>query len=430
VGRAGDQGQGDEEGPVHEWLAYLRTLRDRHGELTEQAIATRLGLTARSRVSHLLRHAPPRRKEQASALLDAVGVFEWEKEYGLNLWELAKYEYFGDHVSRFRRDGKWGELSPLFAEVARSVVPTNGLRGRVRELSELAAFCADERRSYLWWQAEAWAGKTALLSSFVVDPPPGIVPVSFFVTGRQAGQDTSVAFLRDVNAHLEALSGTSQQEAAVQDGQVYLHWLLRECARLVSKDGQRLVLVVDGLDEDMSGAVGRRSIASVLPKVLEHGSKVLVSGRPNPRLPGGGNAEVPDRLLPGREVARRLRQLRYGSVQQLQQQAGQLGGALAIVAAQRAGQRFPHRVDRMDGFAQRRGPVLGERQFHRARIRGADRACHEAFALQRPDQLRDVDGVQAGEVGQLSLAGAGAAPGHAVQRCEHRILGLGQSVRR
>jgi hypothetical protein len=75
---------------------------------------------------------------------------------------------------------------------------------------------------------------------------------------------------------------------------------------------------------------------------------------------GGGNAEVPDQLLPGREVARRLRELRHGSVQQLQQQAGQLGGALAIVAAQRAGQRFPHRVDRMDGFAQRHGPVLGE----------------------------------------------------------------------
>jgi hypothetical protein len=294
VGKAGEYGQRDEEGPVREWLSYLRTLRRRHGGLTEQEIATRMGLTARSRVSHLLNHAPPRSRVQAGELLDALEAFEWEKENALNLWELAKNEHFGDDPSRSRRAGDRREPSPQFAEVARSDVPTGGLRGRARELGELAAFCADEERTYIWWQAEAWAGKTALLASFVVvDHPPGIVPVSFFITGRQAGLDTSLAFLRDVTAQLEALSGTSQPEVIIHDGVPYLHWLLRECAQLVSKDAQRLVLVVDGLDEDMSRAVDRRSIASMLPKNLDHGSKVIVSGRPNPRLPGDMPADHP-----------------------------------------------------------------------------------------------------------------------------------------
>lgn len=252
-----------------------------------------MGLTARSRVSHLLRHAPPSSKDQASALLDALAVHEWEKKIGLNLWKLARDECFADSSTRPRHAGKGSKPSPLFAEVARSVIPTDGLRGRARELGDLAAFCADEGRSYMWWQADAWAGKTALLASFVVDPPPGVIPVSFFITARQAGQDTSLAFLRDVTAQLEALTGTSQPEAVIRDGVPYLHWLLRECARLVSKDGQRLVLVVDGLDEDVSRAVDRRSIASMLPKHLDHGSKVIVSGRPNPRLPGDTQADHP-----------------------------------------------------------------------------------------------------------------------------------------
>ena len=339
MGEAEDQE--DVQGPVHEWLRYLGTLRRRHGGLTEQQIATRMGLTARSRVSHLLRQAPPRSKDQASLLLDALDAFEWEKENGLNLWELAKDEFFGDSGARSRRAGKSSSPSPLFAEVARSLIPTNGLWGRARELDELTAFCADEERSYMWWQADAWAGKTALLASFVVDPPPGVVPVSFFITGRQAGQDTSLAFLRDVTAQLEALSGTSEPEAVVHDGVPYLHWLLRECAQLVSKDGRRLVLVVDGLDEDVSRAVDRRSIASMLPKHLDHSSKVIVSGRPNPRLPGDTPADHPlrdpdvVRVLPVSEHAIARRDIAAAELNQLLDSESRLASEMVgyLVAA-------------------------------------------------------------------------------------------------
>ncbi|HEY3505779.1 MAG TPA: bacterial transcriptional activator domain-containing protein [Actinocatenispora sp.] len=66
---------------------------------------------------------------------------------------------------------------------------------RDAELTELAAFCVDEDRGpWVWWQAGAWAGKSALVSSFVLHPPQYLADrvslVSFFITARLAAQDT------------------------------------------------------------------------------------------------------------------------------------------------------------------------------------------------------------------------------------------------
>ena len=136
--------------------------------------------------------------------------------------------------------------------------------------------------------------KSALLAGFVVDPPPGVQRVSFFVTYSQSGQNTSAAFLRDVIAQLEALGGRSQPPLeSVHDQVRYLHRLFRVCAGLASERGQRLVLVVDGLDEDDSRSVGLPSIAGILPKHLDHDSRVIVSGRSNPGLPGDVPADHP-----------------------------------------------------------------------------------------------------------------------------------------
>jgi hypothetical protein len=57
------------------------------------------------------------------------------------------------------------------------------LHDRSRDLADLVRFCAGEA-PYEWLQAPPWAGKTALLSSFVLQPPSGVDVVSFFITGR------------------------------------------------------------------------------------------------------------------------------------------------------------------------------------------------------------------------------------------------------
>lgn len=74
------------------------------------------------------------------------------------------------------------------------------LVGRARELAELADFCtaADVSSRYMWWRAEMWAGKTALLATFVLDPPAGVRVVSFFVTATRAGHSDRQAFVEVV----------------------------------------------------------------------------------------------------------------------------------------------------------------------------------------------------------------------------------------
>lgn len=52
-------------------------------------------------------------------------------------------------------------------------------RGRTQELARMAEFCtaraaADSAEDAYWrWLAPAWAGKTALMAQFVLEPPPG-----------------------------------------------------------------------------------------------------------------------------------------------------------------------------------------------------------------------------------------------------------------
>ncbi|MCW2929248.1 MAG: hypothetical protein JWM19_210 [Actinomycetia bacterium] len=70
-------------------------------------------------------------------------------------------------------------------------IATPALRDRDEELAELARFClAPDAGPYAWWRAGPWAGKSALLSTFVLRPPAELAErvkiVSFFITARLA----------------------------------------------------------------------------------------------------------------------------------------------------------------------------------------------------------------------------------------------------
>ena len=180
-----------------------------------------------------------------------------------------------------------------YREQIRDIAPAEELRSRDAELAEMAAFC-NEAESYWRWQAQAWAGKSALMSSFALKPPPGVVAVAFFVTARYAAQDDSAAFSAAVIGQLEELLGPefSARQGTRNDRARYL-LLLSETARSLRARGERLVLVVDGLDEDRGADRGLPSIASLLPKHCEHGLKVIVSGRPHPKIPTDVPADHP-----------------------------------------------------------------------------------------------------------------------------------------
>ncbi|MGW2689555.1 hypothetical protein ACWC6I_41160 [Streptomyces sp. NPDC001414] len=173
------------------------------------------------------------------------------------------------------------------------------LHDRDAELAELAAFCLEEDRGpYVWWQAGPWAGKSALMSSFVLSPSVWNATghlwlVSFFITARLAAQDTRGAFTTVLTEQLCALLGTELPPAgneATRDA-IFLD-LLEQAAVACQQAGGRLVLVLDGLDEDRGVTTGpdAHSIAGLLPGDPPAGMRIIVAGRPNPPIPD----DVPD----------------------------------------------------------------------------------------------------------------------------------------
>ncbi len=180
-----------------------------------------------------------------------------------------------------------GPARSRYREQVRQIAPAE-LVGRETELAELADFCLapDEVGAYRWWRAPKRAGKSALMSWFTLHPPPGVRVVSFFVTGRLAGQDHRGAFVDVVLEQLaELLAEPLPAFLPETTREAHLVGMLAEAAELCRSRGERLVLLVDGLDEDR-GSAGPHSIAALLPAHPAAGLRVVVSGRPNPPPPG------------------------------------------------------------------------------------------------------------------------------------------------
>ena len=161
------------------------------------------------------------------------------------------------------------------------------LRGREEELAELVRFCAGDE-PYQWWLADAWAGKSALAAWFVLHPPAGVRVASFFVTRRLAGQADSDAFTEEMVEQLAVIADEPTAQATTPSGRDRERIRLLElAARRVGEGQERLLLVVDGLDEDEGArpASGKPSIASLLPRRPAGNVRVLVTSRPHPGIP-------------------------------------------------------------------------------------------------------------------------------------------------
>ncbi|MGH3176680.1 MAG: hypothetical protein ACRDPF_22810, partial [Streptosporangiaceae bacterium] len=181
----------------------------------------------------------------------------------------------------------------VYREQVRQIYPFGKLDGRDAELAELEAFCtAADGGPYAWWQGPAWAGKSALMAWFVLHPPDGVRMVSFFITARLPGQSDRAAFLEAVLEQLAEVAGQPVPAALTEaNRQAWFGQLLTDAAAACAAAGQRLVLLVDGLDEDrgVTTSPDSYSIAALLPTVPPPGVRVVVAGRPNPPVP----ADVP-----------------------------------------------------------------------------------------------------------------------------------------
>ncbi|MBX9395838.1 hypothetical protein K4749_20080 [Streptomyces sp. TRM72054] len=193
-----------------------------------------------------------------------------------------------------------------YREQIRRLAPPE-LMGREEELAALARFCTEPvDNPYLWLRGPAWTGKSALLSWFALHPPSGVRVVPFFITARFAGQNDRIGFCEVMMEQLAAFLGQPlpvQMTEATREG--HLLRLVSEAARMCEEEGSRLVLVVDGLDEDCGVTVRPESysIAALLPAQPEAGMRVIVASRPSPPIP----ADVrPDHLLRDAGIVREL----------------------------------------------------------------------------------------------------------------------------
>ncbi|MEV7346783.1 trypsin-like peptidase domain-containing protein [Streptomyces sp. NPDC093544] len=173
----------------------------------------------------------------------------------------------------------------------RDIAPER-LLDRGAELDELVGFCAGEQ-PYAWWQAGPWAGKSALMAWFALQPPSGVDVVSFFVTARLAGQSDSTAC---TIALIEQLAALVDEPPAVMltagARQGTLVHLMEHAAGRAREMGRRLLVVIDGLDED-TGQAGSPSIAALLPRRPPPEVRILVASRPHPALPDDVDADHP-----------------------------------------------------------------------------------------------------------------------------------------
>jgi tetratricopeptide (TPR) repeat protein len=202
------------------------------------------------------------------------------------------------------------------------------LHGRAREIEELTAFCF-RSEWYAWWQADAWAGKTALMAWFALHPPPKVEVVSFFVAGGLAGESDSEAFLEALAEQLTVLAGRplgTPVTTVARRGR--LLELITAASERGRSAGRRLLLLVDGLDEDTGPAMRKASIASLLPRRPIAGVHVLVTSRSGRDLPLDVPADHPLRQCVPRSIDS-AEEARHDEQSARWELAGQIGsGAL------------------------------------------------------------------------------------------------------
>ncbi|WP_223908318.1 hypothetical protein [Actinomyces capricornis] len=213
-------------------------------------------------------------------------------------------EETGDILSELRDRPVEGQLvDQVIAdhnEKIRSLTPEE-LKDREEEMEELRRFVKDGSESWLAYEARMLSGKTALMATFAKNPPEGVRVVSYFVRKNEAGHGRN-NFVFVIMAQLANILGDRYvRSPREEEQQTALARALRFAASFCENEGKVLVLLIDGLDEDVyferTSASGAASILSVFPRSLPRGVRVVTASRPNPPVPG-------DVICTDREVAR------------------------------------------------------------------------------------------------------------------------------
>ena len=196
--------------------------------------------------------------------------------------------------------GRWLDLprpqsrpAPYYREtISGFAARTPVLLNRGEELAELIAFSVTGTEGYRWLIGSPWAGKTALVAHLLIACPPQVDWVAYFLNHRAMDADSD-RFTAVINAQLAWLL-EEQPPPASENRDAFPGLWGRACDR-AQQLGRPLLLVVDGLDEDLgpTGAVKKVSVAALLPQTAGGYCHVLVTSRPLLRLPTDVSDEHP-----------------------------------------------------------------------------------------------------------------------------------------
>ncbi|MFF5235257.1 WD40 repeat domain-containing protein [Dactylosporangium sp. NPDC000521] len=190
---------------------------------------------------------------------------------------------------------------PYLSTVREMAERTPELVDRDADIEALRAFSTSSQ-VYRWIAAPPWAGKTALAAHFLLQLSPDVDWAAFFLVQRLSEADSS-QYIATLNGQLAYILG-EEPPASPQALATYRDlWeaVVRRSARL----RRHFVLVVDGLDEDISRRAGRVSIGALIPVVRSDPEfvHILVTSRAGQGLPDDVGLDHPLRGIQIIEIA-------------------------------------------------------------------------------------------------------------------------------
>ncbi|MET4669592.1 transcriptional regulator with XRE-family HTH domain [Streptomyces sp. PvR018] len=210
---------------------------------------------------------------------------EWEAAV-----RAAKAEARGTQHGQISVNRREADPSLRFIGLHSSVptVSASEVRVRANERAEMKAFAQDSRPgapSYLCWHADGPVGKTTLLAGYVRHKPPtGSDILTFFVSASHA-TDTRAEFENEIAGQIDRLLGKSGR-SRVPKGTRAWNALFTRAAEKSARHGRNLLLVVDGLDDDVAWSGD-----------LAGPGREDRSGAPKSRARSGGELEGTDRVV-------------------------------------------------------------------------------------------------------------------------------------
>ncbi|MFH8586170.1 hypothetical protein ACH4GP_17445 [Streptomyces celluloflavus] len=308
-------------------------------------------------------------------------------------------------------------------------------QGRTGEHTDLNAFVRDLAAgapSYLCWHADAPVGKTALLADYIRRRPPADTDILSFFISSAHGTDTRAAFEEEMADQIGEFLGRPGNHLPL--GVREWKRLFADAATESTRHGRRLLLVVDGLDDDAawSGLVAegktptserqaptgtgvdaksrprtgtkdpagqspvRGSIAALLPAPPPPGMRVIVSLRRCLRWPDDVSERHP--LRQGKHLRTLLPVAGVPLLRQPSPGATALGGPVAGLLAVAGGGLRTADLAELTGLPEDRLDRLAAGPAGRSLV--LDEPMRQTYALAEP-RLADAVREDLGEAGVL-----------------------------